>query len=689
MMIVCPSCGTQNRDTAYYCSNCAAALRTTRQCPNCGISNPIQAKFCQNCATALRGDTPITGLTGKLAPNTILAERYKIIQKLGQGGMGAVYKVRDLRLGGKYWAVKEMSDAALVEPHDKQLALQAFQNEANLLASLRHPNLTQVMDYFENDAKHYLVMDFINGETLEEMLEVQIEPFTESLVIDWAVQIGNVLDYLHSQPQPIIFRDLKPGNVMLEDDGKIKLIDFGIARLFKPGKQKDTTSFGTAGYAPPEQFGRGQTDARSDIYSLGVMLHQLLTLRNPQDEPFIFPLITQFNPGVSPKTDQAIQKALNQNPNERWQNVREFIDSLQMPEEKVPITTEIPLKDEPKPVVQPQNQGVLPSQGTSTPITAQKKLAIDPKGIGTYITSHRLLVYGAATLLLLGVLITGFLMFDLIPSPAPQPAVIPLQSSSFLFNSNRDRKLEIYRVNASGDTIRVTNLPGERESWNAITNRGSVFFTSNRDGKREIYRMDNEGRTTRVTNSPGDSESWSAAISSGDKLIFVSNRDGKREIYRMDENGTTTRVTNSPGDSESWSPIMSPGGKLLFVSNRDGKREIYRMEENGVITRVTNSPGDSECWSPAISPGGMILFVSNRDGKREIYRMDEDGITTRVTNSPGASESWSPGLTTTRKMIYTSNRDGKDEIYRMNENGDVVQVTNTPGTGESWTFTEE
>jgi len=653
------------------------------------MNNPVQAKFCQNCAAALRGDTPITGLTGKLAPNTVLVERYKIVKKLGQGGMGAVYMVSDLRLGGKYWAVKEMSDAALVDPQEKQIALQAFQNEAHLLASLRHPNLTQVMDYFEEGGKHYLVMDFISGQTLEEMIDLQKEPFTESLVIDWAVQIGDVLEYLHSQPQPIIFRDLKPSNIMLEDDGKIKLIDFGIARLFKPGKQKDTSSFGTAGYAPPEQFGRGQTDARSDIYSLGAMLHQLLTLRNPQDEPFKFPSIIPFNPGVSPNTDQSIQKAVYQDPDERWQNIHEFISSLQLSQEHDLISAEPHPEVEPQPFVLAQTQAVHPVQATPTTITTQKKPVLDLNKVRTFINNHRLLISGAAVLLILGLLTSVVFIFDLIPNTISESAVLPQKSSSMLFNSDRDHKREVYRLNSSGEVIRVTNSPGESESWNAVTDRRNLLFTSTRDGKREVYRMEENGVTTRVTHSPGDSESWSPATSPGGKLLFVSNRDGKREIYRMDENGATIRVTYSPGDSESWSPTTSPGGKLLFVSNRDGKREIYRMDEDGTTTRVTHSTGDSESWSPASSPGGKLLFVSNRDGKLEIYRMDESGATIRVTQSPGDSESWSPASTASGKLVYTSNRDGRAEIYRMDENGLAIRVTRTTEDGGSWTNTDD
>lgn len=336
-MKTCPHCGTENRDIARFCAGCSQPLVTELVCPSCKTANPVSARFCQNCATPLRGNTTPAGMTGMLPANTILSGRYSVIQKLGRGGMGAVYQVADKRLTGKQWAMKELSDAALLDPAERQTAVQNFQHEATLLASLNHPNLTRVVDFFQENNKYYLVMDLVEGQTLDDMLTGRVVPFSEKQVLEWALQICDVLAYLHRQNPAIIFRDLKPANIMVDKDGKVRLIDFGIARLFKPGKSHDTASFGTAGYAPPEQYGKGQTDARSDIYALGATLHHLLTLRDPGDDPFNFPSIRPLNNTVSRVVDDAILKAVNRQPGDRWQSAVEMSKALKGEGKSTPV----------------------------------------------------------------------------------------------------------------------------------------------------------------------------------------------------------------------------------------------------------------------------------------------------------------------------------------------------------------
>jgi len=168
------------------------------------------------------------------------------------------------------------------------------------------------------------VMDFIEGQTLGQLLSQRTAPFTEAEVLDWAGQLCDVLSYLHAQHPPVIFRDLKPDNIMLAPDRRIKLIDFGIARLFKPGQLKDTRRFGTPGFAPPEQYGQGQTDARSDVYALGVTLHHLLTKYDPSITPFALPKVRQLNPAVSARTEAAIERAIQLDPTHRLQSAAEL-----------------------------------------------------------------------------------------------------------------------------------------------------------------------------------------------------------------------------------------------------------------------------------------------------------------------------------------------------------------------------
>jgi len=218
----------------------------------------------------------------------LLKQRYRVVSQLGKGGFGAVYKAEDKQFGNRLLAVKEMSQSGL-SPQEIIEATAAFKREAHLLASLKHPNLPSIYDYFNEAKRWYLVMDFIEGETLEEHLNKEKEgrlPWEEALQI--GIQLCTVLGYLHRRQPPIIFRDLKPANVMLTPEGHLYLIDFGIARHFKPGQMRDTMAFGSPGYAAPEQYGKTQTTSRADIYSLGATLYHLLTGDNPSDAPFQF-----------------------------------------------------------------------------------------------------------------------------------------------------------------------------------------------------------------------------------------------------------------------------------------------------------------------------------------------------------------------------------------------------------------
>jgi serine/threonine protein kinase len=226
----------------------------------------------------------------------LLNRRYLVLQALGKGGMGAVYLAQDTQLGNRLVAVKEMIQSNQ-SAQDIQIAVETFKREAYLLAGLQHPNLPSIHDYFEQTGHWYLVMSFIQGESLEKYLAHAPGgrlPMAEALQI--ARELCNVLNYLHSQRPPIIFRDLKPANIMRTPNGHIYLIDFGIARLFKPGQAKDTASYGSMGYSPPEQYGRAQTTERSDIYSLGATLYELLSGYEPSSSPFRFPPLHSLVP---------------------------------------------------------------------------------------------------------------------------------------------------------------------------------------------------------------------------------------------------------------------------------------------------------------------------------------------------------------------------------------------------------
>jgi WD40 repeat protein/tRNA A-37 threonylcarbamoyl transferase component Bud32 len=259
-------------------------------CDSCGAANRPQAVFCYACGQPLqnnmgKGSSQTTGL---LASNHLLKQRYRIISQVGKGGFGAVYKAADLQFGNRQLAIKEMSQSSLSQQELIE-ATESFKREALLLAGLTHPNLPRIYEQFTDRGRWYLVMDFIEGETLEERLDrIKGGKLPLEQVLEIAIQLCTVLEYLHIRQPPIIFRDLKPANVMLNMYGHVYLIDFGIARHFKPGQAKDTTALGSTGYAAPEQYGKAQTTPRADIYALGATLHQLLSGNDPADTPFQF-----------------------------------------------------------------------------------------------------------------------------------------------------------------------------------------------------------------------------------------------------------------------------------------------------------------------------------------------------------------------------------------------------------------
>jgi serine/threonine protein kinase len=243
---------------------------------------------------------------------------------LGQGGMGTVYLAHDLRLKGRSCVVKKLRDDFYRE-EDRQKAQTFFEREMSVLSELRHPNIVQILDFFSEDGDYYLVMEYVQGNNLHDMLqrERQGQPFPEKIVIDWIQQICEVLHYMHTQHPPVIYRDLKPSNVMIDLNNTVKLVDFGIARPYE--ETGDHTQVVSVGYSPPEQYWGG-LDPRTDIYSLGATMYFLLTGKDPEALHVCSP--KRINPDISPSVDAIVQQATLQNFNERYQTIEEFMEAL-------------------------------------------------------------------------------------------------------------------------------------------------------------------------------------------------------------------------------------------------------------------------------------------------------------------------------------------------------------------------
>ena len=269
-------------------------------------------------------------MTQPLAIGTVLKNQYRIVRLVGGGGMAWVYQVEQLPSGsGKLWALKELRPQT-EDKTEQATARGLFEQEARLLRDLDHVNIPKISDFFEENGRACLVMEFIFGESLEKRLQAANAPLLETDVLKWAIQLCNALHYLHTRPAPIIFRDMKPSNVMVTNTGLVKLIDFGIARTYKVGKKRDTVAMGSENYAAPEQWGKGQTDARSDVYALGATMYHLLA--NMAPTPAFLPSaplpLSNYNGSLSRKTVALIEKAMNSDREGRFQSAAEMREAL-------------------------------------------------------------------------------------------------------------------------------------------------------------------------------------------------------------------------------------------------------------------------------------------------------------------------------------------------------------------------
>ena len=306
MGIICNNCGEENFEIDIHCWSCKANLYYNEALPD----------------------------------GTLLQNRYMVEALIKIGGMGAIYRGMDKRLN-RYCAIKEML-STYPDAEQKKYAERRFRVESKLLSWLDHPNLPTVLDYFIEKGHYYLVMSYIDGVDLAEILETQGNPgLREDIVIDWTVQLLDVLDYLHNQNPPIVYRDLKPSNIMLHRDGRIMLIDFGIARTIQPeGKKLKYTSIGTDGYASEEQY-RGNVEPRSDIYALGATMHHILTGITPV--AFNLKPVRNHAPWVSPALERVIMKALEYEAANRFASAKEMKLALTQTKDK-PIAIKQPQK---------------------------------------------------------------------------------------------------------------------------------------------------------------------------------------------------------------------------------------------------------------------------------------------------------------------------------------------------------
>jgi len=292
----------------------------TQLCAACGCPTPAAARYCPNCGMVSAAAPPMvpSGAGRNAAPmtllpaGTLLDNRYEVVRPLARGGMSVVYEGWDHRLSNRRCAIKVLNDAGL-GPVEQQEARAWFAREGQVLSCLRHPAILDPRDYFADRGRHCLVLEYVDGATLESVLASRGSPgLPPREVLAWGEALCDVLTYLHSQRPPLIFRDVKPDNIMVEGSGALKLIDFGIARSLDQGAVPAPvyTSIGTPGYSPPEQY-QGLLEPRSDVYALGATLHHLLSGRDPrQCQPFTYPPLGSLVPGLHPTVEVVVARAV-------------------------------------------------------------------------------------------------------------------------------------------------------------------------------------------------------------------------------------------------------------------------------------------------------------------------------------------------------------------------------------------
>ncbi|MGD1994815.1 MAG: protein kinase, partial [Anaerolineae bacterium] len=550
-----------------------------------------------------------------LNPGQILRKRYRIEALLGHGGMGSVYRALDLGLDIPV-AIKENRIAT---PE----AQRQFSREAGILARLRHPNLPRVADHFSVPGLgQYLVMDYVQGADLQEVLGRQ-GTLPETRALAWIGQVLDALEYLHAQN--IIHRDVKPANVKITPEGQVFLVDFGLAKVYDPLQRTTVGARGvTPGYAPPEQYGHGRTDARTDVYSVGATLYTLLTGQTPPDAleymmgqaDLVSP--RQVNPSVQMAVDAAIVRAMEPLPGERFQTAAEFREAL---------------------------VGRRPA--SSVPAKGKRTSPRRRPGQRAWPTWWMALGVGSAILVTTIVLVSLFgggfggngARTPAVPSPTDTrvalltetPLPVPTQPSTSI------------PVTLPPTVLPSTTPPPTTPSPTSIVQGDSLI---------------------RLTNDPAD-EYVPSYSPGGQYVVYMSNRDGPWQIYLMNADGTGARQLTS-NDADNYHPRFSPDGKqITFASKMDGDWDVYIMDLEGqIIRQVTDWQGDQ--YYPFFSPDGLTLsLMDDASGGWQVLLIDVAGNLIENLTSGPAHDTYAAFAPDGRHLVLQSNRDGNWEIYSL------------------------
>ena len=559
----------------------------------------------------------------QLQPGITLVNRYSIQDVIGVGGMGSVYRARDLHFPNvvKLVAVKEMINMA-PDPLVRQTIVQNFEREANLLATLNHPSIPRIYDYFSHDDRSYLVLEFVHGKDLETVINDTNGFLPEDQVISWAIQLCDVLEFLHGhKPDPIIFRDMKPSNVMINHNGDVVLVDFGIARTFQSGQRG--TMIGTEGYSPPEQY-RGEATPLADVYSLGATLHHAITRRDPRLEPpfsFAERPIRRINTNVSTEFEAVINTALQYNPGDRFPKAEAMKDALLNVARKTgtlsKITSALPVTSG---GIKPLWSFKCEDEIRGTPVLSQGNLFI-----GCY--DNNLYALSAAD---------GQFQWKY---PADGGIVSrPVVYDNNVFFCSEDKRLHV--IGARTGKVAWTYYTDGKIYSSPRISEGHIFFGSD---DQDLHAVNvNSGRVVWKFSTDGPIHSTPLVAN---ELIYFGTESGS--FYGLDFRGALKWRFQSKRSNTS-SPINK--GQAVYFASLDGT--LYALDAKSGWAIWKFRLGKGSISSPALADDyifvgaadGFIYCVDIRNAK-EVWRFKTDN---QVSSSP----------TVYKDSIYVGSVDG-------------------------------